>query len=173
MLLGINPGRHGAAVTGVPFTDTKRLEEICGLPMYSVRTHEVSSVFIYDMISNYGGVEKFYSDFYINSPFPLAIVREKNGKQVNANYYDDKELFNSVREYMIENLRAHIALGIDTSCAFVLGIKNHRFISELNKEAQLFDQLIPLEHPRYIQQYKSKDKEQFIGNYLEAFIQER
>ena len=74
---------------------------------------------------------------------------------------------------MIENLRAHIALGIDTSCAFVLGIKNHRFISELNKEAQLFDQLIPLEHPRYIQQYKSKDKEQFIGNYLEAFIQER
>ena len=42
--------------------------------MKSVHTHEVSSVFMYDMINAFGGVEKFYKEFYINSPFPLAIV---------------------------------------------------------------------------------------------------
>ena len=59
----------------VPFTDTKRLKSECGIEMKSVHTHEVSSVFMYDMINSFGGVEKFYKEFYINSPFPLAIVR--------------------------------------------------------------------------------------------------
>ena len=75
-IIGINPSRHGAGVTGVPFTDTKHLKNDCGIPMYSAHTHEVSSVFVYDMISQYGGVKAFYKDYYINSPFPLAIVRK-------------------------------------------------------------------------------------------------
>ncbi len=29
LILGINPGRFGAGVTGIPFTDTKRLTEKC------------------------------------------------------------------------------------------------------------------------------------------------
>ena len=45
-IIGINPSRHGAGVTGVPFTDTKRLENDCGIPMHSAHTHEVSSVFV-------------------------------------------------------------------------------------------------------------------------------
>ena len=49
-MIGINPSRHGAGVTGVPFTDTKRLESVCGIKMQSARTHEVSSVFMYDFI---------------------------------------------------------------------------------------------------------------------------
>lgn len=49
-IIGINPSRHGAGVTGVPFTDTKRLESKCGITMQTAKTHEVSSVFMYDMI---------------------------------------------------------------------------------------------------------------------------
>src|SRR5690554_1510253 len=78
-LIGINPSRHGAGVTGVPFTDTKRLEAVCGIEMKTVHTHEVSSAFLYDMIMAFGGPEAFYSKFYINSPFPLAIVRHSKG----------------------------------------------------------------------------------------------
>ena len=54
-IVGINPSRHGAGVTGVPFTDTKRLANVCGIEMKSANTHEVSSVFVYDMIEQYGG----------------------------------------------------------------------------------------------------------------------
>ena len=167
-LIGINPSRHGAGVTGVPFTDTKRLESVCGIKMKSAYTHEVSSVFMYDMIEQYGAAEEFYKDVYINSPFPLAIVRKSKGSWINANYYDDKELFRDVKEFMIDSLRKHISLNLDTSEVFVLGKKNADFISKLNREANLFDKMTVLEHPRYIQQYKSKDKQLYIDKYILA-----
>lgn len=167
-IIGINPSRHGAGVTGVPFTDTKRLESICGIKMESVRTHEISSVFMYDVIENYGGPEEFYKDIYINSPFPLAIVRKSKNGWLNANYYDDKELFNDVKDFMIECLKKHISLNLDTSEVFILGKKNAGFISKLNQEARLFDKMTVLEHPRYIQQYKSKEKQLFIDKYILA-----
>jgi len=40
------------------------------------------------------------------------------------------------------------------------------FIAKINKDAKLFEKLTVLEHPRYIQQYKSKDKELYIDKYL-------
>lgn len=167
-IIGINPSRHGAGVTGVPFTDTKRLESACGITMKSAYTHEVSSVFVYDMITEYGGVEKFYRDVYINSPFPLAIVRKSRNGWLNANYYDDKKLFEDVKDFMIESLKKHISLHLDTSEVFVLGKKNAGFISKLNEEAKLFDKMTVLEHPRYIQQYKSKEKQMYIDKYILA-----
>lgn len=165
-IIGINPSRHGAGVTGVPFTDTKRLESVCGIRMHSARTHEVSSVFLYDMIEAYGGAQKFYSEFYINSPFPLAIVRKSKTDWLNANYYDDQHLFESVEEYMIETMKKHFALGLEASKVFCLGKKNAEFLKKLNQKAKLFDELIPLEHPRYIQQYKSKEKQSYIDKYI-------
>lgn len=169
-IIGINPSRHGAGVTGVPFTDTKRLESECGIAMKSAHTHEISSVFMYDMIQQYGGVAKFYNDFYINSPFPLAIVRKaSDGKWLNANYYDEEVLFKSVKDYMIATLKKHIALGVDTQKVFVLGKKNATFLEKLNKEAVLFGEMVVLEHPRFIQQYKSKEKELYIDKFLTSF----
>ncbi|ASE63830.1 SMUG2 DNA glycosylase family protein [Chryseobacterium indologenes] len=167
-MIGINPSRHGAGVTGVPFTDTKRLESVCGIQMKSARTHEVSSVFMYDMIADYGGAEDFYKNIYINSPFPLAIVRKTKTGWLNANYYDDKKLFESVKGFMIHSLKKHISLNLDTSEVFILGKKNADFISKLNQEAKLFDKMTVLEHPRYIQQYKSKEKQLYIDKYMLA-----
>jgi len=168
-LVGINPSRHGAGVTGVPFTDTKRLESVCGIKMESARTHEISSVFMYDMIAAYGGAPDFYSNIYVNSPFPLAIIRQSpNREWLNANYYDDPALFEMAKDFMITSLRQHISLGLDVSEVFILGKKNADFIRKLNQEAQLFDRLTVLEHPRYIQQYKSKEKQRFIDKYIIA-----
>lgn len=168
-IIGINPSRHGAGVTGVPFTDTKNLEKYCGIKMTSARTHEISSVFMYDMIEEFGGVEKFYSQYYINSPFPLAITRKnKNGQSLNANYYDDKELFKCVENFMIESVKKHIILGLDTSEVFILGKKNAEFIKKINDKENFFEKMTVLEHPRYIQQYKSKEKQLYIDKYILA-----
>lgn len=166
-VIGINPSRHGAGITGVPFTDTKRLESACGIKMESAYTHEISSVFMYDMIHEYGGAANFYKEFYINSPFPLAIIRQtKEGKWLNANYYDDATLFEMVKDFMIASLKKHINLGLDTSEVYVLGKKNADFIHKLNREEKMFDTLKVLEHPRYIQQYKSKEKQLYIDKYI-------
>ncbi len=169
-IIGINPGRHGAGTTGVPFTDTKRLSSVCGINMNSAYTHEVSSVFIYDMIEQYGGAERFYNNFFINSPFPLAIIRrnEKN-KWVNANYYDDQSLFNMTKSYMLATLKQEIKLGLNSNEVYVLGKKNADYIKKIVREEQLFTKITTLEHPRYIQQYKSKEKQLYIDKYLIAF----
>ncbi|MCL2328669.1 MAG: SMUG2 DNA glycosylase family protein [Bacteroidetes bacterium] len=166
-MIGINPSRNGAGVTGVPFTDTKRLESVCGIKMESAHTHEISSVFMYEMISEYGGADVFFRNFYINSPFPLAIIRQTEaGQWLNANYYDDPRLFTMVEDFMISSLKNHISMGLDTSEVFVLGKKNADYIGKLNRKAKLFDRLTVLEHPRYIQQYKSKEKQLYIDKYM-------
>ncbi len=167
-VIGINPSRHGAGVTGVPFTDTKRLKSVCEIEMTSAYTHEISSVFLYDVIQQFGGPEAFYREFYINSPFPLAIVRRTPKGHLNANYYDDKKLFEAVKPFMIQSLKDHISLGLDTSEVFILGKKNAVFIDKINSQEKFFDKMTVLEHPRYIQQYKSKEKQLYIDKYLIA-----
>lgn len=167
-IIGINPSRRGAGVTGVPFTDTKRLETMCGIEMKTAHTHEISSVFLYDVIENFGGVEAFYKKFYINSPFPLAIIRKTLKGNLNANYYDDKDLFEAAKPFIIKSLKDHIDLGLDTSEVFILGKKNATFIDKINSQEKFFEKMTVLEHPRYIQQYKIKEKQLYIDKYLIA-----
>jgi hypothetical protein len=168
IILGINPGRLGSGATGIPFTDTKRMADICGIKIDSINTHEPSSVFIYDVIAKYGGAKKFYADIYINSICPLGftILNEK-GNHINCNYYDYDDLFKAVKPFIIANLKKQIALGVDTKICFVLGKENAKYFDKINKEEKLFDAFEVLEHPRYVEQYKSKTRGVYIGKYIE------
>lgn len=171
IILGINPGRFGAGITGVPFTDTKRLFKECGLQFAGKATHEPSATFIYEMIHAYGGVEKFYGDFYIQSIFPLGFTAtNEKGKEVNYNYYDSKELTEAVYDAIIENILKQIKLGINNDVCFCFGTgKNEKFLTKLNVEHRFFKKIIALEHPRFIMQYKFKTKDLYIEKYLKAF----
>jgi hypothetical protein len=169
LILGINPGRHGAGVTGIPFTDTIRLEKYCGMPINEFRSYETSSEFIYNMIEAYGGTEKFYSRYYINAVCPLGFTRiNSRGKEVNYNYYDDKELSDSVYAFIVKNLKIQVSFGINTGTCYCLGTgKNFKFLLNLNKSENLFGEIIPLEHPRFIMQYRRKKLQKYINKYLE------
>lgn len=171
LVLGINPGRFGGGVTGIPFTDSKRLQSVCGISYSGRETHEPSSVFVYEMIDAFGGAEKFYKSFYINSICPLGFTAmQKNGKQVNYNYYDSKELTAAVYEFIIESISKQIALGVSTDTCFCFGTgKNEKFLNDLNKKEGFFKNIVALEHPRFIMQYKAKTKQQYIDKYLAAF----
>jgi hypothetical protein len=171
LILGINPGRFGGGVTGIPFTDTKRLRDKCGINMAGPETYETSSVFVYDMIGNYGGPEKFYSDFYINSVCPLGFTsKRKTGKELNYNYYDNIKLKDAVRNFAMESILRQIKFGLETDVCFCLGTgKNYEFLLKLNNEYKFFERIIPLEHPRFIMQYRSKQKEQYINKYIGEF----
>ena len=173
IILGINPGRFGAGITGIPFTDTKRLADKCGISAEGISSHETSSVFVYDLINKYGGPEKFYRDFYINSVCPLGFVKTgSKGREVNYNYYDDIELTSSLLEFIMFSLKEQLSFGIDRETGFCLGTgKNYNFLNKLNKELTLFDRLIPLEHPRFIMQYRLKKKDEYIEKYLRLLKQ--
>lgn len=173
LILGINPGRLGGGLTGIPFTDPKRLISCCHIPYKGVMAHEPSSVFIYDMIAAYGGPEIFYRDFYINSPSPLGFTStSKTGKEINYNYYDSKELLAATTPFMISSIKKLKRLGIFPDIAFCLGTgKNAKFLQALNAEHKFFNEIQPLEHPRFIMQYKLKQKNYYIDKYLATFQQ--
>ena len=168
LILGINPGRFGAGVTGVPFTDSKRLEEYCKINIKGIVTHELSSVFVYDLIMAYGGVEEFYKNYYINSVCPLGfLIIDDKGREKNYNYYDSKALEKTMKPFIVDSLKKQIEFGIDTSICYSLGSgKNYKYLQELNKEMKFFKEVYPLEHPRYIMQYKIKLKEEYINKFV-------
>lgn len=171
LILGINPGRFGAGFTGIPFTDTKRLTVECGLDYSGRQTHEPSSVFVYEVIREYGGPIRFYCDFYINSVCPLGFTNTNpNGKEINYNYYDSSDLMNAVLDFIVESIRKQIEFGIATDVCFCFGTgKNEKFLRGLNEQHGFFKKIVALEHPRYVMQYKSKSKQVYISKYLKEF----
>jgi hypothetical protein len=166
MIIGINPGRFGGGVTGIPFTDPIRLKQACGIDNPWPPKQELSSVFMYDMMQAFGGPEAFYKKIYITSVSPLGFTKDNK----NLNYYDDKTLKVAIRPFVLDCFEQQFKFGIHRNAAFCLGDgKNFQYLSKLNQELKLFETIVPLSHPRFIMQYKLKKKQEYIGYYLKQF----
>jgi hypothetical protein len=170
LILGINPGRLGAGLTGIPFTDTRRLTEDCHIPCPELHSHEPSSVFVYRVIRAMGGPEVFYGRFLISSVCPLGLLFDKgNGRPVNANYYDSSALTSALLPFIEHSLRSHAAMGLRTDVVYCFGTgDNFRALSAINQRNGLFGRIVPLEHPRYIMQYRAKDADAYVSRFMEA-----
>jgi hypothetical protein len=163
VILGINPGRYGAGVTGIPFTDPIKLETLFGIPNDLPKKPELSAEFIHKMIASYGGYEKFFSGFFINSISPLGFV--EGGK--NLNYYDTPLLKKSLEPFIRKSIGSIIDLGVERQIVYCLGEgENFRFLQKMNIEHRWFDEIVPLAHPRFIMQYKRKHLTRYIADYL-------
>ncbi len=168
LMLGINPGRFGAGITGVNFTAPRQLKENCGIDHPWGNTTELSAEFIYEMITQYGGPEKFYSNYFIGAVSPLGFV--KDGK--NINYYDDKKLQQAVTTFIIETIQQQIQMGFATdTCICIGGEKNYKFLVSINEQQGFFKKIIPLPHPRFIMQYRRKRKQEYVNEWLDALQQ--
>jgi hypothetical protein len=194
LMLGINPGRYGAGITGINFTAPKQLKEYCGIDHHLKLSSELSAEFIYEMIHEYGGVKEFYNDWFISAVCPLGFVRKptpcgvngngtflnpsKGGDEEvrrgavlgkNMNYYDDKKLLEAVTPFIIDCINKQVTMGFNTDkCICIGGEKNFKFLSGLNNEHKWFGEIIPLPHPRFILQYRRKQKDKYIHQYLSA-----
>jgi len=162
LMLGINPGRYGGGITGIPFTDPINLEKFCNIQNNWKKQQELSSLFIYEMIEAYGGPELFYQQFYISAVSPLGFVKE--GK--NLNYYDDKLLLKRIEPLIIKWLQQQIQFGLNTTICFCIGEgENFKYLNKLNDQHQFFQQIKSLPHPRFIMQYRLKKKQEYIQLY--------
>jgi hypothetical protein len=165
LLLGINPGRFGAGVTGINFTAPRQLKENCGIDHPFGNSSELSAEFIYEVIERYGGPAKFYGAHFITSVCPLGFTKDG----VNMNYYDDKKLMEALKPFIVENIKTQLSFGFNTDrCVCIGGEKNFRFLSSLNDAHKFFGRIVPVPHPRFILQYRRKQKEEFIRQYLEC-----
>jgi hypothetical protein len=165
VIIGINPGRFGGGVTGVPFTDPIRLQSVCGIDSDWPKKQELSSLFIYEMIDAFGGPKVFYKKFYITAVSPLGFTKHNK----NLNYYDDKDLEKDIKDFVVDCMKKQLEFGIRRDVAFCLGdSKNYKYLSRLNDEYQFFQRIIPLSHPRFIMQYKLKKKNEYIEHYIKS-----
>jgi hypothetical protein len=166
LVIGINPGRFGAGITGITFTDPVVLDDVCGIPNHLPRRRELSSIFIYQLIDRLGGARAFYERFFLTAMSPLGFTRA--GK--NLNYYDDRRLLDAVTAFITKSIDRHIAIGGRTDHAIILGRgENFRFMRRLNELHGFFEHIHALDHPRPIMQYRRKQIERYLGLYEEVF----
>lgn len=166
LAFGINPGRFGAGITGITFTDPVALADFCGVSNDLQRKRELSSIFIYDFIHRYGGVRDFYRRFFLTAMCPLGFTRGG----LNLNYYDVPALARAVEPFIVKSIRAQIALGGRTDHAIVIGKhKNLHFFERLNERHRFFDRIEAVEHPRSIMQYRRRHLERYLAEYETVF----
>ena len=171
IILGSSPSRSGSAITGIPFEDSEHLEIETGISFNKKFSANISSQdFLSEIIMKYGGFKKFYSKFYMNFVCPVGLVKiNSNGKEINYNYYENKELQNSLYDFMIDMLKNMIKIGINRTKCYCMGSGgNYNFLMQINEKYGFFNKIIPLEHPRFIMQYNSKNKDFFVEKYMKA-----
>jgi hypothetical protein len=168
-VLGINPGRFGAGVTGISFTTPQNLRRYCGIENDLRDTPELSSRFIYQMVEAFGGAAEFYGRFFLTSLFPLALTKDgRNGGPKNYNFYDDRITTETLWPAITDTVQTQTAFGYDRRVAVCLGRKNETYLRRLNDQQGFFDRIVTLDHPRYILQYKSKDKPMYLEKYIQT-----
>jgi hypothetical protein len=161
-VLGINPGRFGAGVTGISFTTPQNLRRYCGIENSLRDTPELSSRFIYQVVEAFGGATAFYSQFFLTSLFPLALIKEGR----NYNFYDDRLTTNALWPAITDTVRTQTDFGHDRWVAVCLGRKNETYLRRLNEQQNFFDRIVTLDHPRYILQYKARQLPEYLDQYI-------
>jgi len=161
-IFGINPGRFGGGLTGIPFTDPVALRKFCGIENNLGDKRELSSEFIYMMIDEFGGTGKFFETCYLTALFPFALLKDKK----NYNFYDDKNTFTNILPYLKESVNEQVKFGARRDKVISLGLKNAGILEMINEELKLFDKIGILEHPRFIMQYKRKHVDEYVEKYV-------
>ena len=134
LILGSSPARKGSSITGIPFEDANHLYKETGILIDNFYINPSSSNFLYEVMEQYGGCEKFYKNFFMSFVCPLGIVKTNTkGKEVNSNYYESKKLENALNNFIVESLKKQIAFGIDTSLCYCIGSgENFKYLTKIN-----------------------------------------
>lgn len=168
-LIGINPGRFGAGVTGICFTDPQRLALDCGITHSLAGGRELSSDFVYRMIRAFGSPSRFYQYFYLTALSPVGFLQE--GK--NLNYYDVKGLARQLDGWMANAMWKQIQAGANRKIAFSMGKgSNYKHLLDFNTRHGFFERIEALPHPRWVMQYRYTQIEEFIRLYIHKISNE-
>ena len=103
VLCGINPGRFGAGLTGVPFIDFKSLSILLqnnSLP----QNKEDSSQFIFSVIEEIG-IERFFKNVYITNISAVGFYDKSSKYKKNLNYYS---LPSEIQMILFDNLLSEL-----------------------------------------------------------------
>jgi len=165
-LVGINPGRLGSGITGIGFTDAYHLQKYCDIPNSFDKRVEISASFMFEVMEAYGGVEKFCTEFFFTTVMPLGLL--KNDK--NYNYYDDLKTQASLEFFIEETLLKQMSFPQAKPNIICVGQgKNLKYLKAFNDKHHCFESIEVVPHPRWVMQYRRKEKQKYIDTYLGIF----
>ena len=100
VLCGINPGRHGAGKTGIPFIDFSSLSTL--IDGVNRADTERSAQFFFDVVSEFGA-SKFYNSFYVTNVSWVGYI----SNNMNINYY---RLPEPVKDFVLKAFKYEIGI---------------------------------------------------------------
>jgi len=164
-LIGINPGRLGSGITGVGFADAYHLDKYCDIESSFDKRVEISAAFMFEVIEAYGGVEKFYASNFFTTVMPLGLLKDNK----NYNYYDDLKTQKALEPFITQTLLEQMSFPQAKPNIICVGTgKNLKYLTAFNDKHNCFESIDVVPHPRWVMQYRRKEKEKYIGVYLDA-----
>ena len=96
-------------------------------------------------------------------------------QSLNYNYYDSPALLkalwpdlqHSLRQQVTDfGLRRDVVVSLGKHNGEFLKKLNDEFLKKLNDELKLFERIVVLDHPRYLMQYRRRELEVQVANYV-------
>ena len=104
---------------------------------------------MFEVMEAYGGVEKFYKDFFFTTTMPLGLLKE--GK--NYNYYDDMETQSALEAFITETLLKQMSFPQAKPNIICVGTgKNFKYLKIFNDKHKCFESIEVVPHPRWVMQ---------------------
>lgn len=162
VLCGLNPGRFGAGLTGVPFIDFKSLSKM--LSNIKKDDGESSAQFFFELVKKFG-IEKFYKICYVTNISKFGYSKKSSAKNVNY-----PKLPNSAQDWLFKRFIEEMNL-IKPKVIIPLSDDVAKTLKVLTQAQQLDYKIAPkLNHPAWVMTYKKKDKNLWLQKYYETIM---
>lgn len=155
VLCGINPGRHGAGKTGIPFLDFQSLSKL--IPGIDRQDSERTAGFFFQIVRQFG-VEAFFKTFYVTNVSSVGFIRD--GK--NLNYHD---LPAPALEVVERNFLQEMEV-VRPTHIISLGDAVQQTVRKLLPAS--VDCSMRLPHPSWIMTYRGNAQDKWAARYLEV-----
>lgn len=155
MICGINPGRFGAGMTGIPFMDFMSLSRL--IPGIDREETEKSASFFFQVVCLFG-VETFFRTFYVSNFSSVGYMKEGG----NLNYYDLPPAALAVVE---RNFITEIGI-VKPTHIISLGESVQQSVRKLLPAS--VDCSLRLPHPSWVATYRANEMDQWALRYLEV-----
>lgn len=160
VILGLNPGRSGAGLTGIPFLDFRSLANLLPDTPLPRNDTEPSANFFHRVVQNVG-VEKFYRTFYVSNVAAVGFLRD--GK--NCNY---PELPTAAQRVIEERFLAEMAQ-LQPKRIIALGREVEATVQRLFPDDSV--RISHLPHPSWIMTYRLREAQSWVRRYTQMLLQ--
>ncbi|MEY2342744.1 uracil-DNA glycosylase family protein [Acidithiobacillus sp. IBUN Pt1247-S3] len=160
VILGLNPGRLGAGLTGIPLLDFRSLASLFPDGRLPRNDTEPSANFFHRVVQNVGA-EKFYREFYVSNVSAVGYLRDNK----NCNYH---ELPDAAQRIVEERFVAEMAV-VAPKRIIALGREVEATVQRLFPDGSV--RISHLPHPSWIMTYRLREAQSWVRRYTQMLLQ--